>query len=151
MSLESKLEALTAVVSQLVTVISAAQGVSPAAGASVPQAPQQSTMPAAPQPAPMPPPPTFAPQAAISVPTPPPVQAFAPQAAIQAPAVSNAPFADQKGLMDYVMNTYKALGPVKGARIQGVLGTLGYQNIGDVKPEHYGALFQGVETLKTQP
>jgi hypothetical protein len=65
-----------------------------------------------------------------------------------APAASGAPFTDGKGLIDYVMGAYKALGPQKGAQIQNVLVGLGYQNINDVKPEHYGALFQGVEQLK---
>ena len=32
--------------------------------------------------------------------------------------------------------------------IQGVLTQLGYNNINDVKPEHSGSLFQGVEALK---
>ena len=58
------------------------------------------------------------------------------------------PFSDPKGLIDYVMTTYKALGPQKGAQIQNVLTGLGYQNINDVKPEHYGDLFAGIEALK---
>ena len=62
--------------------------------------------------------------------------------------VVGAPFSDGKGLIDYVMSSYKALGPQKGAMIQGVLVNLGYQNINDVKPEHYGQLFAGVEALK---
>ena len=74
-------------------------------------------------------------------------QAPAPVAA-PAPAPTGAPFSDGKGLIDYVMGAYKAMGPQKGAQIQGVLTGLGYQNINDVKPEHYGALFQGVEQLK---
>jgi hypothetical protein len=65
-----------------------------------------------------------------------------------APVASGAPFTDGKGLIDYVMGAYKALGPQKGALIQGVLTGLGYQNINDVKPEHYGQLFAGVEGLK---
>lgn len=65
-----------------------------------------------------------------------------------APAASGAPFTDPKGLIDYVMGAYKALGAAKGAQIQGVLTQLGYQNINDVKPEHYGALFTGVEAMK---
>jgi hypothetical protein len=65
-----------------------------------------------------------------------------------APAASGAPFTDGKGLIDYVMGAYKALGPQKGALIQGVLTGMGYQNINDVKPEHYGQLFAGVEGLK---
>jgi hypothetical protein len=63
-------------------------------------------------------------------------------------AVAGAPFTDGKGLIDYVMGAYKALGPQKGAQIQGVLTGMGYQNINDVKPEHYGQLFAGVEALK---
>jgi len=32
--------------------------------------------------------------------------------------------------------------------IQNVLTGMGYQNINDVKPEHYATLFAGVEALK---
>ena len=46
------------------------------------------------------------------------------------------------------MTSYKALGPQKGAQIQNVLTSLAYHNISDVKPEHYAALYQGVEALK---
>jgi hypothetical protein len=74
--------------------------------------------------------------------------AFVAPAPAAAPAPTGAPFADPKGLIDYVMNAYKALGPQKGAQIQGVLTGLGYQNINDVKPEHYAALYAGVEQLK---
>jgi hypothetical protein len=65
-----------------------------------------------------------------------------------APVAQAAPFADGPGLIAYVMGAYKEMGPTKGAQIQGVLTQLGYQNINDVKPEHYGSLFQGVEALK---
>ena len=65
-----------------------------------------------------------------------------------AAAVQGAPFTDGAGLIAYVMAAYKEMGPTKGAGIQGVLTQLGYQNINDVKPEHYGALYQGVEALK---
>ena len=61
---------------------------------------------------------------------------------------SAAPFTDVKGMIDYVMGVYRELGPQKGAQIQNVLTGLGYQNINDVTPEHYSALFQGVEQLK---
>ena len=64
------------------------------------------------------------------------------------PVVSDAPFADANGMKQYIMNSYKQLGPEKGVQIQTVLNGLGYQNINDVKPEHFGALFQGVEALK---
>ncbi len=65
-----------------------------------------------------------------------------------AAAVQGAPFTDGAGLIAYVMGAYKEMGPTKGALIQGVLTQLGYNNINDVKPEHYGSLYQGVEALK---
>ena len=85
-----------------------------------------------------------APVAAPVMPAPP---SFA--APVVAPVVpGTAPFSDPKGLIDFVMSSYKALGAVKGAGIQGVLTGLGYQNINDVNPAHYGALFTGIEALK---
>ena len=132
MSLEAKIDALTAAVVAL-TAKMEASNVAPAAPVVNPvAAPVPVAVVAAPVPAPapvMPPPPAF--------------MAPAPVAPVAA-----APFSDQKGLIDYVMNSYKALGPIKGAEIQKVLTGLGYGNINDVKPEHYGALFQGVEALK---
>lgn len=83
--------------------------------------------------------------AAPVMPAPP---AFVAPAPVAAPVASGAPFTDGKGLIDYVMGAYKALGAAKGAQIQNVLVGLGYQNINDVKPEHYGQLFAGVEALK---
>jgi hypothetical protein len=74
--------------------------------------------------------------------------AFVAPAPAAAPSAAGAPFANSKGLIDYVMGAYRALGPQKGAQIQGVLTGLGYQNINDVKPEHYGQFFAGVEALK---
>jgi hypothetical protein len=66
------------------------------------------------------------------------------------PAVvtGGAPFTDTSGMIQYVMSAYKALGATKGAEIQAVLTALGYQNINEVKPEHFGALFAGIEALK---
>ena len=93
----------------------------------------------------------FAPQtAAAPAPTMPTLPNFGLQAQAPAPAaaVQGAPFTDGAGLIAYVMGAYKEMGPTKGAQIQGVLTGLGYQNINDVKPEHYGSLFQGVEALK---
>jgi len=72
----------------------------------------------------------------------------APGPATPTPVSQGAPFTDGAGLIAYVMGAYKEMGPTKGANIQGVLTQLGYQNINDVKPEHYGSLFQGVEALK---
>jgi len=82
--------------------------------------------------------------AALAMPAPP---AFVAPAPAATPVATGAPFTDGKGLIDYVMGAYKALGAAKGAQIQNVLVGLGYQNINDVKPEHYGQLFAGVEAL----
>ena len=140
MSLESKIEALTAAVIALTAklesnnVASAAPVVITSAA---PAAPQTVTV----QPAPAP---VAPPAPVVAMPAPPTFMAPAPVAA----APVGAPFSDPKGLITYVMSAYTALGPQKGAMIQGVLTGLGYQNINDVKPEHYGQLFAGVEALK---
>ena len=87
-----------------------------------------------------------APVAAVPVmPAPPTFEAPAPA---PAPVASAVPFHDSKSLIDYVMGVYKVLGPQKGAGIQNVLTSLGYQNINDVKSEHYAALHAGIEALK---
>lgn len=65
-----------------------------------------------------------------------------------APVVTSVPFADGKGLLDWVMQSYKNMGAAKGAGIQTVLTGLGYANINDIKPEHYAALYAGIEALK---
>ena len=135
MSLELKIEALTAAVTALTAQLQAGNVSAPAPVAPTPAPVVQ----AAPVAAPV----TVSVTAAPAMPAPPSFVMPAP-----APAASGAPFSDGKGLIDYVMGAYKALGPQKGALIQGVLTGLGYQNINDVKPEHYGALFAGVEALK---
>jgi hypothetical protein len=130
MSLEAKIEDLTKAVHLLV----AALGARPAAAPVAVQAPAPVAAPVAVAPVPvpvMPPPPVFA--------APPPPAPAAPAAA---------PFSDQKGLIDFVMGAYKALGPQKGAQIQNVLIGMGCTNINDVKPEQYGALYAAVEALK---
>jgi len=136
MSLEQKIDALTAAVVALTAKLESSNVAAPA--------------PVAPAPAPVV---QAAPVTVTVVDTPvaaapvmPAPPAFA--APVAAPAATGAPFTDGKGLIDYVMGAYKALGPQKGALIQGVLTGLGYQNINDVKPEHYGQLFAGVEGLK---
>jgi hypothetical protein len=138
MSLEAKIEALTQAV-QALTAQLQTSNVAPAA------APVQVAAPvAAPAPAPAP----VAPAPVAAAPAMPAPPAFVAPAPAAAPVAGGAPFTDGKGLIDYVMGAYKAMGPQKGAQIQAVLTGLGYQNINDVKPEHYGALFQGVEQLK---
>jgi len=92
-----------------------------------------------------------APVAPIAVPVfaPPAVPVFAaPAAPVAAPAAIEIPFSDAKGLLEWIMKKYQALGPVKGAEIQNVLVSLGYQNINDVRVESYAALFTKVESLQ---
>jgi pyruvate dehydrogenase E2 component (dihydrolipoamide acetyltransferase) len=145
MSLEQKIEALTAAVTALTAQLQAGNVAAPAAVAPAP-APVVQAAPA-PEPAPvaaapvMPAPPSFTPAAVAPAMNPSPT-------ATATSTTSSAPFSDGKGLIDYVMGAYKALGPQKGAQIQGVLTGMGYQNINDVKPEHYAALHNGVEALK---
>ena len=129
MSLESKIEALTAAVQALTAKLESGN-VAPAAPVAPAPAPVVKAAPAPVAAAPaMPAPPVFV-------------------APVAAPAPAPSMFTDPKGLIDYVMGAYKSLGPQKGASIQGVLVGLGYQNINDVKPEHYGDLFNGIEALK---
>ncbi|CAB5222534.1 hypothetical protein UFOVP372_13 [uncultured Caudovirales phage] len=138
MSLELKIEALTAAVTALTAQLQAGNVAAPAPVAPTPAPVVQAA------PAPVAAPVVEAPVAAApTMPAPPTFVTPAP-----APAPTGAPFSDPKGLIDYVMGAYKALGPQKGAMIQGVLTGLGYQNINDVKPEHYAALHTGVEGLK---
>jgi len=104
---------------------------------------------AAPAPVPVP----AAPAPAPAMPAPPVFEAPAPTPAAPAPAPSNvqqmtAPFSDGNGLTKYVLESYKAMGPSKGPAIQELMTKLGYTNINDVRPEHYNALYQGVEALK---
>ena len=129
MSIEQNLAALTAAVVELTAALRANQ----TGTATVPQTPAPAPAPVFQAPAAqMPAPPSFA------APAPAPV-------APQAPAV---PFSDGQGLIAYVMDAYKSMGPTKGAGIQGVLTSIGVANINDVKPEQYGTLYAGVEALK---
>lgn len=141
MSIENQIAALTAAVIELTNVIKTKSG-NVTAPAPVAQ-PVAHVI--APTPVVAHVPVVVAPVAAPVMPAPP---VFAPVAAPAPAPVSAAPFTDGKGLIDYVMSAYKAMGAAKGAMIQTVLTGLGYQNINDVKPEHYGALFQGIEALK---
>ena len=132
MSLEAKIEDLTAAIHALVAAMGARPVAAPAAAPAV-----VTITPASPAPAPV--------AAAPAMPAPPVFEVPAPA---PAPTLPKAPFVDQKGLIDYVMSSYKTLGVAKGAEIQQVLVSLGHQNINDVKPENYDALFAGVEALK---
>jgi len=132
MSLEAKIEDLTAAIHALIAAMGARPVAAPAAAPAV-----VTITPASPAPAPV--------AATPAMPAPP---VFAPPAPAPAATLPKAPFTDQKSLIDYVMSSYKALGVAKGAQIQQVLVSLGHQNINDVKPENYDALFAGVEALK---
>ena len=128
MSLELKIESLTVAINTLIDSINK-QGIR------APIAPVVAPVVAAPAPV-------------VATPVMPAAPTFEiPQTITQIP-LNGAPFTDPKGLIEFVMTSYKNLGPAKGAGIQGVLTGLGYQNINDVKAEHYAALFCGIEALK---
>ena len=136
MSIESKIEALTTALNRVATALE--QG-----SQSVPVVTAAATVPAAPVAAPV-----FAAPAPVAA-APVAVMPGLPSFAAPAPAAPIlVPFTDGKGLIDYVMGAYRDLGAEKGAQIQTVLTGLGYQNINDVKTEHYPALHAGVEALR---
>ena len=138
MSLELKIESLTTAINALVAALGqrAAQPVTVAAPASVPVAPPAPVPVPTPAPVPVPPPaPVMPPPPTFLAPTP---------VATSAHAV---PFSDNKGMVDYVMARYKALGPEKGGKIHGVLLSMGCNAINEVKPEQYGQFYAAVEGI----
>ena len=102
--------------------------------------PAPAPAPAAPAPAPAVP---AVPAFAMPLPAAAPAPAPAP-----APTGPAAPFTDGKGLMEYVMGKYRALGPVKGGMIQNVLSEIGCKNINEVQPAHYAAFYSKVEAIQ---
>ena len=138
MSLEAKIEALTASVNQLIAVMSAAQQSAPSQPVTQPQAVNIAPVAAPVAPAPvaaapvMPALPTFAPAAPAPV----------------AATVVAAPFQNPQQVMEYTMGAYKAMGPEKGNKIQGILQSMGVQNLNDLKSEQYVQFYQAVEQLK---
>lgn len=56
-------------------------------------------------------------------------------------------FADHNAFVSFIMDTYKTLGPIKGAKIQDVLASVGVKNINDVRAEMYATVKAGVEAL----
>jgi len=137
MSIETNLASIAKSLETLVTHLTADKQPAPAA------APAPMAM--MPNPAPVP-----APAPAVEVPAVPafampmPTPAAAPAPAPVGPA---APFTDGKGLMEYVMGKYRALGPVKGGMIQNVLTEIGCKNINEVQPTHYAAFYSKVEAI----
>lgn len=137
MSLETKIELLTEAVQVLTRALLSVNKV-PTEPVSVPQpAPVAQAQPAAPVAAPVAPAPVM--------PAPP---TFQPAVPVVAASVAAAPFSNPQELMQYVMGAYQAMGPTKGANIQGILTSLGHSNINDVKPDQYGQLYAAVEQLK---
>lgn len=148
MSIEQKIDALTAAIAQLATAIAAR----PAVVAQPVEAPATKTAqlddltervikPAVTQLA-------TAMEADGFKPTPPampPLPAFV--APVEPPKPA-APFADPKGMIEYVTNAYKAMGPQRGALIQNVITACGVQNINEITPDKYGTLYQGIEALR---
>jgi hypothetical protein len=130
MSIELKIEALTAAITALTATI-AAYGTG--AARPLPSVAVQPAPVAPPAPAPAP----------VVVPQPVPVVVPAPVV-----AAAPAPFADAKGLIQYVMDVYRAVGPAKGQEIQAILTGMGYANINDVKAEHYAEFHGKVEALR---
>ena len=66
---------------------------------------------------------------------------------VAAPALV-APFDNATGMIGYVTDKWKALGPTRGNEIQTVLTAMGCENINDVTPDKYGQLFAALENLK---
>lgn len=138
MSLETKIDNLVSVIDKLVIAIESLNKTSapqPVVTATVPPpapvaAPVPQVMATSYQPraVAMPPPPSFTAAPVVTGPV--------------------APFNDPRGMIQYVTEAYRTMGPEKGAKIQNVISSLGVQNINDIQAEHYGALFAGVEALK---
>lgn len=164
MSLEAKIEALTAAVTSLTEAmgkkeVTTAPTIAVAPVANVPH--QEVNLTPTPSPVDV----RYPQSVPVVAPVTPVAQAVPPSAIPVNPATSqpmvdvpfsktfpfpptDAPFSDGKGLIEYVMGAYQTMGPMRGAQIQGILTNLGYQNINDVKPNHYGDLFRAIETLK---
>lgn len=85
---------------------------------------------------------TSAVAAPVVLPSTPIVEVAKPASAVQHP------FADKNAMMDFVLSSYKALGPEKGAKIQDVLVAMGFANINDVPEAQWGQLKSGIEALK---
>jgi len=148
MSLEAKIDNLSAVIEKLISVLES-NAVTPTVketpAPAVKEEPKPAVVaaPAAPQVAPAP--------APTQMPTPPVFEPVTPPevAEVMAEQAKKAPFDTAKGLVDYVMGAYREMGPAKGQGIQKVLVLAGYQNINDVKPEHYYEVWTGIEKLRT--
>ena len=135
MSIETNLASIAKSLETLVTHLTADKQPAPAAAAA--------PMAMMPNPAPVPAPAPAVPAFAMPLPAAAPAPAPAP-----APTGPAAPFTDGKGLMEYVMGKYRALGPVKGGMIQNVLTEIGCKNINEVQPAQYGEFHARVEAIQ---
>lgn len=87
----------------------------------------------APTPAPFPPPaPPFA------IPLPPAAPPLPPAAC---------PITDAKAMLEYCMNKYRSLGPVKGGMIQTILIEMGIANINAIPTDRYAEFYAKVEAI----
>lgn len=131
MSLESKIDKLIVAIEANTAALQAGGTAAPAPVESAPAAPVEPATPATP------PPVAEAPAPQVTAPTPAPA----------APVEATAPFTDHQGLMAYIMGKYQSLGAEKGAQIQQILATLGFNNINDVTADKYGELHSQVEAI----
>lgn len=141
MSLETRIEALTAAVVALTAQMSGANQM--AAAAAPPAAPV--APPAPPAPPAMPAAPTF---------TPAPVAAPAPPAPPAAPAAPGLPFTDVAGLVKYATDSYQTLEAKQAGRgtwLQQVVNQMGVGAVNELRPDQYAAFHATVENLKVQP
>jgi len=134
MSIETNLASIAKSLETLVTHMTADKQPAPAPAPSMTpnQVPQMAMMP----------PPALARAPAV------PAFAMPLPAPAPAPVGPAAPFTDGKGLMEYVMGKYRALGPVKGGMIQNVLSEIGCKNINEVQPAQYGEFHARVEAIQ---
>lgn len=101
-------------------------------------------------PAPAPAAPVAAPVVAppVAAPVIPPAPIAAPVPAAPVPAAPAGVPTSIAELQRYVMETYKAIGPEKGASIQAIITACGVANINEINPAHFGYVFEQVERLK---
>ena len=66
----------------------------------------------------------------------------------QAQGTDTGGITDAAGLLAFVMDAYKSLGPIKGANIQNVLTSIGVKNINEVQPAQYATVVAGVNALR---
>lgn len=135
MSIEAEIKNLTAAVVALVETLRN-QGSAP-----VVQSPPVIAAPVAPA--------VPAPTAPVMPPLPFNVTPIAPPVA-QAPVATApvCPIKDAAAMMQYVVESFQALGTEKGAAIGTLLQQLGVHDISSLKAEQYGTLWAGIEQLK---